>query len=104
MRLGIPERTTVEVELFGEIYHVIPVTKSVQAKAQAHEDKLDEAVQSMDDLVRYYGGGLDLRLSTTRPAQPKASKVVTDAWKADKITMPELQHVLDSIVESDRPT
>lgn len=102
MRITVPERVTIEVELFGEVYNVVPVTKSIQAKAEAHDNALK--ADTADDLVKHYGKGLDLRLSTTRPEQPKPSKVVLDAWKADKVTIHEVVAVLDSIVESDRPT
>lgn len=81
---------TVEADVFGRIYELRAVTRSVEEKLRAVADKAgDQDVDDMDGdaFVAYVGEVFDVLL---KPAGPDnrtlASKAVLDAWKGEKVT------------------
>jgi hypothetical protein len=105
-RITLADLASEEVELpGGHVYTVQPATRAVVAKAEEIEKRLqDVADEDLDAIVGIYGELLDLRLAGVEKGQPRASTVTGRLWQGDKVTLPQLQHLLQSISQTDRPT
>jgi hypothetical protein len=105
-RLTLADLSSPEVELpGGHVYTVKPATRAVVAKGEEVEKRLEAtADDNLDGIVAVYGEMLDLRLESAETGQPRPSTIVGRLWKGDKVTLPQLQGLLRSIAETDRPT
>lgn len=92
----------VEVDLWGKQFVTVPATRSVSEKAEPLIDKLNEATD-LEDIVKGIGALLDIKLNPVEGAK-KASTLVREKWKADEVTIDQLNKLLDDIREADRPT
>lgn len=97
-----------EVDLFGHIYTVRQVTRSVQKKLEGVEKKLRDALEAddADKVIDIIIGGLDALLEPGEESPP-VGKSLRDAWKADRLSINEINRLYESIQETaadDRPT
>lgn len=92
-----------EVELFGHVYTIVPITKAAVAKADAAEAKVDDAEDS-DQLVAAYGALLDVRLRPTAEKQPRASTVLVKAWNGNDVSLKQINQLVIDVASTDRPT
>ena len=93
---------SVEVDLWGEVYALRAVTRSVEKKAVELEKKLTDETDS-DTIVTVIGQLLDARL-LAEAGQPKPSSAVVKKWKADELSLAQLFAFLNNLAEHDRPT
>src|SRR5438034_2411171 len=95
----------VEVEVFGSLFLLQPVTRSVQSKLDANSSKLAEIVDGAgyDPLVEALCEGLDLLLKPST-GTTKASTVLKREWKADNIDHRYLLQFIDQLADASRPT
>jgi uncharacterized protein (DUF2236 family) len=88
----------VEVDLWGEVYRTVRITRSVEKtldKIRAETEKAettDQAVKGFAKLIATYLG------------DDKVVQVIDAKWKADEITVTELTDFVAAVVEADRPT
>lgn len=106
-----------EVDLFGHIYTVKPLTRSVSEAFEKVTD-LFEGVENHEQLALAYGRALDIRLVFKRSGkdalkvlrgedpvkQPEAAEVVAQAWSDDLVSVMQLHEVVSQIGATDRPT
>lgn len=99
---------TTEVDLFGHLYTVRQVTRSVQKKLEATDKKLVAALKSDDGdkVIDAIIGGLDALLEPAEKS-PAVGESLKDAWKNDRLSLNEINRLYESIQETaadDRPT
>jgi hypothetical protein len=97
---GVP---TVEVELFDVLYALVPATRSIIEKAKP----IDAAIEAAEDPEAYVEAvlkGIDLRTRPVVHGSSKASTVLRKAWREDKLTIPQLDALLEDFAAHSRPT
>lgn len=81
---------TVEADVFGRIYELRQVTRSVEEKLRAIAGEAgDKDVDDMDGdaFIAYVGEVFDVLLKPAGPDnRTAASKALLDAWKGEKVT------------------
>ena len=98
----------IEVDIFDHTYTVREVTRSVQKKLEGIDKKLI-AVGKTDDsdkIVDVLVGGIAVLLAPTNGA-PDAKNVLLEAWKADKLSLGQINNLFEGIQDSSveaRPT
>lgn len=100
---------TVEIDLWGNTYTLLPMTRSVAAKF----DKAQDAVAALTDdagndkIASTLIGIVDVVLGPTEDA-PSAKSLLSGLWKEDKLGLDWLQALVDALgdeaVERRRPT
>jgi hypothetical protein len=105
-RITLADLSAPEVELpGGHVYTVKAATRAVVAKGEEVDKRLEAAPDDdLDGIVEIYGEMLNLRLESQEAGQPRPGTVISKLWKSDKVTLPQLQSLLRSIAETDRPT
>jgi hypothetical protein len=93
---------TIEVDLWGAGYTAAPLTKSVIAKVEKAQQRL-EAADSSNQTVKAVGALLDVRLVPTNGAGPP-SKLVQEKWDADELSMDQLLGFWQNLAEAGIPT
>lgn len=99
-----PEPTV--VELGEHSYTLRSVTRSVQKKLETALKELNAAENDTDGdkSIAAMVNAMDVLLAPSADA-PAAKKVLTDAWKADTLSVDAIGRLFDSISESAaRPT
>jgi hypothetical protein len=98
----------VEVDLWGALFYTQRVTRTRQkalAELEAKARELDESENTdTDTLVELYGQILDQLLEPETGKRKKASAHITERWKADDLTIPELEDFIERLGEANRPT
>ncbi len=105
----------VEVDLWGTMYDLLPVTRSLETPLAEAGRKVTEVLTQepeagkeeaqADQLVEAVSAVLDLRLKPQNGARTKASKKILDAWKADKLSVDQILDFLEDLKDAtDRPT
>lgn len=99
------EATT--VDMFDHTYEVREITRSVQKKLEKVDAELN-ALQGEDDSDKVVAGlidGLDALLAPADGA-PAVKRALTEAWKADKLSLAQLHGLFDGVQEASvkRPT
>jgi hypothetical protein len=105
MKLGdLPEAH--QVEMWGTFYNVRPLTRSVQkkviefAKNTEHLAESDDNDEVAEAIIAY----IDLRLENTNGSTSKPGTVVRKKWKAEEVTIAQLEEFVGSLDETDDPT
>lgn len=94
----------ITVDLWGVEFDLKPATRSVIAKAQEYEKKLEET-ENADELVNVLVQVLDLRVVPQNGKRKLASKVILEKWEADELALADLLDFAQRLSEvSERPT
>lgn len=93
-RLSIAQPATdpVEVELWGKVYTLKPLTRTVEMKLDEKVmeiDQLSDVSGSLDDVVEAVATAYDLLLASSN-GTPKPSTTVKKAWKDDEVSSSRL--------------
>lgn len=102
IRIGADTRPEPDiVELFDHKFTVRRVTRSVQKALEAVDKKLREMGESADGdkVIAIMSEGLDAMLEPNGKQAP-AKKVLADAWKADELSLDQLNQLYESVQES----
>lgn len=94
---------TYEVDLWGTLYEAKPATRTVAIRGKELVEQLTET-EDQDEAVKLYGQILDLRLSPANGKRTKASAVIDRQWQGDKVTISQLDQLIEDLAEADRPT
>lgn len=102
IRIGTDNRPEPDiVELFDHQFTVRRVTRSVQKGLEAVDRKLctmDDDAEG-DQLVALMSEGLDALLEP-KTGKVTAKKVLGDAWKADELSLDQINQLYESVQES----
>lgn len=82
---------TVEADLFGRVYDLRPVTRSVEEKLRETAKQIGEDTDvdelDGDEFIEHAGRILDVLLKPSgADNRTAASKALLDAWKGEKLT------------------
>jgi hypothetical protein len=110
LRLGTdtaPERP--QVDVFGHLYRLRSITRSVQAGLQKAYEAMDamQAEADADKVIAQLAEVFDVLLEPEEH-KTKAKTVLVQKWKADELAMGAIrqfaQKLEEQAVEADRPT
>lgn len=103
---------TVEADVFGRVYELKPVTRSVEEKLRAIADEAGD--KDFDDLdgdefIAYVGKVFDALLKPAGEHRTLPSKAVLEAWKGEKVTRAQVWEFLQDLQRNgtggeERPT
>lgn len=113
-RITLAQATdTTEADVFGRVYELRPITRSVEEKLRAiGEEAGDKDIDDLDgdEFVGYVGRFLDALLKPLGPDnRTMASKALGDAWKGEKVTRGQVWEFLQELQRNgaggeERPT
>lgn len=87
--LGPATPLNVEVDLFGRLFTLKTVTRSVQRSMDEMLERLNAAGEA-DDVVNAVGDLFDLLLAPTNGQRTTPKKIVADKWQGDELTLASL--------------
>lgn len=88
----------IEVELWDVIYKTVRPTRSVELKVFELEAKADQATD-LDEMVDILAQIFDAGLEPVNGSKTKPSTLIKKKWKADEVTVDDLQRVSRQIQE-----
>jgi hypothetical protein len=95
------------VELFGHAYRVNAITRSVQKRLEKIQPLIDN-LQDEDDSDKSIATLADALAELLEPEEdaPSPKKTITDAWKADKLNLGQINALFERVQEAAvaRPT
>lgn len=94
---------SVDVDLWGHPFETVPATRTVHRRQREISAQIDEAGDD-DASVKLLAELIDLRLKPAGNARKKASAFILEKWEADQLSVPQLEQLLDDLLETDRPT
>jgi hypothetical protein len=104
--IAASEIDSIEVDLWGTIFHTVPVTRTrqrtlldLQKKYQElEEDATDEGVALMAQMLDHW-------LAPEPGKRKKPSDIILQKWEADELTFVQLTALLENLTEAvGRPT
>lgn len=103
-RVTIAEASSEQVcELWGEEFEIRLTTRAQQEKIEealkAYRDKLREAKDG-DDVVAAHCILIDARLKPIAPKRRQASAVILEKWKADQLSVGQLEQLTADLAEA----
>lgn len=113
MKVSIEEHFPdgVEVDLWGALFKVRPVTKDVEEEIDESLAAINKRAEKRDDLdkdsvqVEIFGERMDVWLRPAAGGKKKASTVIKEGWDAGKLTMTQVNSFWASVQEAaNRPT
>jgi hypothetical protein len=99
--LGAGTFEGVEVDLWGSLYKTVRITRSVQNKVDNSLKKMDEDMTA-DQAVKVLADVIDARLEPQNGAGPP-SKLIMEKWKADELSLDQLQQFQSDLDEAEAP-
>jgi hypothetical protein len=99
--LGAGSFEGVQVDLWGHAYKTVRITRSVQNNVDKSLRKLDDA-ETADAAVKVLADVIDARLVPENGAGP-ASKLIMEKWKADDLSLDQLQKFQADLEEAEAP-
>jgi hypothetical protein len=94
------DHTPVEVDLWGTVFEAKPLSRSLSGDWDEAMQRVWEA-ENDDDSVRLLGAALDIRLKPTGGGKKKPSAVLAEKWKADKLTVPQVNAFIQALNKAD---
>lgn len=106
LKLGGRSYEGAVVEIGEHRFRTLPLTRSVTRKMRPLAEKMVEAQMAGDDdaVIAAMAAMFDVRLTPADGARKKASSLINELWKADKLTRGDLDDFADELAEADRPT
>lgn len=97
-----------EVDLFGSIFTVRPMTASIESSFEIAENDYLTAIGDPDgasgkDVIAAVGAVLDIMLKPAEGGKRKPSKILTEKWVADAVALEDVLGLVGAIT-SPRPT
>jgi hypothetical protein len=98
------EKAAVEVDLWGSLFVVKPVTKD-------NEDEIDDAIAGINrkakkrdltkhrELVEVFAEKMDVLLKPLAGGKKKPSTVIREAWDTGKLTVPQMDTFWEGVQE-----
>jgi hypothetical protein len=99
---------TGEVDIFGSVFEVRPITSSVEAALNPLERKYNALLEKADSttgtsVVEAIGELLDVLLKPAEGGKSKPSKLLLEKWQADELAIPDARDLVQAVAEH-RPT
>ncbi len=88
-----------KVEIFEHTYELKQITRTVQAKLEVAQAKLEASSDDGDSIVANMAETLAILLSPNGSDAPPVKKVLVDAWKADKLSLAQINGLFTSLQE-----
>lgn len=106
IRLADLSPEPVKVDLFDHVYELRQITRSVQKNLERAQKALESDAEQADKIVPALAGALDVLLAPVGDETQPAKQVLEEAWKADKLTLSQLNELFNSLQEAAvaRPT
>lgn len=108
LSIAAEESEALEVDLWGTVFHRVPVTRTRQRKIKdldAELQGLDETAEDADDKgVEIMARILDCILAAEDGTAKKPSTLILKKWKADELPFERLMVFLEDIGDAARPT
>jgi hypothetical protein len=102
------EQETLEVDLWGTVFHRVPVTRTRQRQIKDLDgdlQKIDESAEDADDqAVEVMARMLDCILAAGDGGRSKPSTLILKKWKADELAFDQLASFIEDIGDAARPT
>ena len=105
--IAASEIDSIEVDLWGTLFHTVPVTRTRQrAIRDLRRDLIaieDDANDAEDRAVRLMAEMLDHMLAAEPGKRKKPSAVVWEKWEADEMAFKQLETLFEDIAEAAAP-
>lgn len=88
-----------EFDLWGSVFTLRPLTRSVEAKVKETLERADAALDS-DQAVEMLGEMLDHLLAPEAGKRKKASAFVVAKWQADELAIDQIETFVDKVREA----
>lgn len=87
-----------EVEMWGRVFHVRPLTRSVQRSLAEAEDAI-AAADGVDAEMAVVAGRFDALLAPANGQRTPASKLLLEEWNADRLDVGALTRFFEQVLE-----
>lgn len=107
--IAASEVDSIEVDLWGTIFHTVPVTRTRQRAIKDLDRDLkaidEDADDAEDQAVRVMADMLDHWLAPEEGKRKKPSALIWEKWEGDALAFAQLTQLFENIAEAaDRPT
>lgn len=92
----------VEVDVFGALFTLKPVTRSVQKVLEKVEEELQGATTG-DQMADAFAEGLGALLAPANGNRAGAKKLISDKWKADELSLDQITRFFTDLQEASAP-